>query len=256
MDSLFLFFFFILGLVFGSFLTVVGLRIPQNKTFIKGRSQCPHCHKYLHWNELIPIFSYIRQKGKCRQCRRRISFLYPFIELTTGVLFAYSYYIFSVNIELIMALFLLSLLVIVFITDIFYMVIPNKVLLFYLPIFIIIRFIQPLEPWWSPLAGVVAAFLLLSLIILISRGGMGGGDLKLFTLLGVVLGFEKVLFSFLLACVFGALVGVGLLALGKLKKNEPMPFAPYIALGSLVAYFHGDAFVDWYLNLFNLSFGI
>lgn len=250
MNFLLLFFFFMIGLIFGSFFHVVGDRLPQTRSFVQGRSHCPHCHQQLSWYELIPLVSYIMQKGTCRNCKRRISFMYPFVELITGILFALSYHKFSMDGELLMALLLSSLLMITFTTDVKYMMIPNQILLVFLPLFIVIRFWQPLDPWWSPLAGAVVIFILLTLIILMSKGGMGGGDLKLFVLLGIILGLEKVLLAFLLACLFGALFGVMFMALGKLQKNKPMPFVPYIALGALFAYFYGEQWVRWYINIF------
>src|SRR5690625_2443437 len=240
MDILFLSIFFMIGLIFGSFFNVIGLRLAKNKSFAKGRSHCPDCQKKLLWYELIPIISYLKQHGKCRNCQKKISFIYPFIELLTGILFALSFAVVDFDPELITAVLLISMLMIIFVSDITYMVIPNKVLLFFLPFFIILRVINPLDPWWSPVAGVLIALVLISLIILISKGGMGGGDLKLFSLLGIVLGMKKVLLTFLISCMLGALIGVMLMFLGKIKQKEPMPFGPYIVFATIIAYFQGD----------------
>src|SRR5699024_3636428 len=129
-------FFFLLGLTFGSFFNVVGLRLPKNEPFGNERSYCPACKKQLAAVELIPVFSYIVQKGKCRNCQKSISFMYPAIELLTGILFMHSYIYFGLEWELITALLLMSMLMILLVTDILYMLIPNKVLLFFLPLFV------------------------------------------------------------------------------------------------------------------------
>ena len=250
MDTFFLILFFLIGLIFGSFFNVVGLRLPKNKSFSKGRSHCTNCHKQLVWYELIPVISYVFQHGRCRGCSGKISLIYPLIEVVTGLLFALSFYVFKFDIEFITALLLISILMIIFVTDLTYMIIPNKVMLFFLPFFIIIRIIQPLHPWWSSLLGAGIAFLLIAMIILISKGGMGGGDLKLFTLLGFILGIKQVMLIFLLSCLIGALLGVLLMALGKLKRKEPMPFGPFIVIATLFTYFLGDFVINWYLDFF------
>src|SRR5690625_1905024 len=179
--------FFILGLILGSFYNVVGLRQPKKISFVSGRSACPNCKHTLRWYELIPVLSYVLQGGKCRQCKSKISVQYPLIELATGILFAFSFYKYGYSIELLIALSLMSMLMIIFVTDFNYMLIPNKVLLFFLPIFILLRIVHPLTPWWTSITGAVVIVAIISLIIIVSKGGMGGGDLKLFGILGIVL---------------------------------------------------------------------
>src|SRR5690625_6612058 len=99
--------FFIVGIVFGSFFNVIGLRLPKNIPFHTGRSYCPNCEKRLHWYELIPVASYILQRGKCNGCKEKISPLYPTMELVTGILFSLSYMTYGFQVELIMALLLI-----------------------------------------------------------------------------------------------------------------------------------------------------
>lgn len=250
MEILLLILFFVYGLLFGSFFNVVGLRLPKNIPFIKGRSFCPKCKKQLLWFELIPVFSYIMQLGKCRNCKKNIPIIYPLIEFMTGLLFALSFATFKFHPELITALLLISMLMIIFVSDITYMIIPNKVLLFFLPIFIVIRLIYPLDPWWSSFLGAGIMFIIIAAIIMISNRGMGGGDLKLFSLLGFILGIKQVLLIFLLSCLLGALIGLLLMALGKISKKEPMPFGPYIVVATIFTYFQGDFFINWYLDFF------
>lgn|SRR5699024_7179345 len=248
MDTMLILLFFLLGLIFGSFFNVVGMRIPQKQPFVNTRSFCPQCSHQLKWYELIPVLSYILQRGKCSCCQENISLLYPAIELITGVLFAFCYIETGLAPELLTALFFISMLMIILVSDIRYMLIPNKILLFFLPLFIIMRVIQPLEPWWSPIAGALTGVLILAVIILVSRGGMGAGDMKLFGLLGIVLGLEKTFLTLFLSCAIGAVIGLGLLLFKVIDRKQPVPFGPYIVAAAVVTYFYSDSLINWYFT--------
>ncbi|WP_042146554.1 A24 family peptidase [Paucisalibacillus sp. EB02] len=241
--------FLLLGLILGSFFNVVGIRVPNNQTFTNDRSYCPHCKHTLSWYELIPVFSYILQRGKCRNCKTKISIIYPVFELATGYLFALSYVHYGLTIELITSLLLVSMLVIITVSDIKYMLIPNKILLFFLPFFIIMRVIQPHDPWWSPIVGAIIGFGIIAIIIFVSRGGMGAGDMKLFAVLGIVLGTKNVLLAFFLSCLIGSVVGIVLLATKIINRKQPVPFGPYIVIATLITYFYGENLINWYVNL-------
>lgn len=139
---------------------------------------------------------------------------------------------------------------IIFVSDVTYMVIPDKVLLFFTGLFLLERIFIPLEPWWDSIAGAAVGFFILLLIAVVSKGGMGGGDIKLFALLGIVVGIKIVLLSFFIATLYGALFGVIGLITGKLKRKNPIPFGPFIAAGTLTAYFYGDLILRNYFLLF------
>lgn len=242
--------FFIFGVIFGSFFNVVGLRMPKNISFVQGHSHCPTCKERLHWLELIPVLSFLWQRGACKHCQTRISFVYPIMELLTGVLFTYSYFSIGFHPELITSLLFISLLVTITVSDLTYMLIPNKILLFFIPLLIISRIISPLTPWYDMIIGAAIGFIMIALIILLSKGGMGAGDMKLFFVLGIVLGWKAVLFTLFLASLLGAVIGLILRALQKVKRRQPIPFGPYIAVAAMIAYFHGDMLVSMYLDLF------
>ncbi|PLR72791.1 prepilin peptidase [Bacillus sp. UMB0728] len=241
---------FLYGLLLGSFYNVVGLRIPLKQSIVKPRSHCPYCQHTLRPYELIPVVSYLLQGGKCRRCKAPVSFLYPAVELATGLLFALAPILMGWTLELIIAWTLISLMVIVFVSDIKYMIIPDKVLLVFAVIFLLERIFLPLSPWWDSLLGVAAGFFLLLFIAVISKGGMGGGDIKLFAVIGLALGTKLVLLTFFFATLFGAVFGIVGMLIGKVEKGKPIPFGPYIALGSLTAYFFGQRILDWYLYTF------
>ncbi|MCG7311702.1 prepilin peptidase [Priestia flexa] len=237
-----------LGLILGSFYNVVGLRIPARESIVRPRSSCPSCQHVLTARELVPVLSYLIQKGKCRSCGTSISIKYPMVELLTGILFVLSFRLYGFQWETLVAWTLVSLLMIVVVSDLAYMLIPDKVLLFFLPVVVVLRLFVPLDPWWDMFLGAAAGFGLLLLIALVSKGGMGGGDIKLYGVLGLVLGFKLVLLSFFLAAVIGAIVGIFGMIVGKVQRGKPMPFGPSIAGGTLVAYFYGDFLINWYFT--------
>jgi leader peptidase (prepilin peptidase)/N-methyltransferase len=236
------------GLILGSFYNVCGLRIPKNQSIVQPGSYCPHCHETLQPLHLIPVFSFLLLHGKCHYCGRKLSFVYPFVELATAFFFAAAPLIVGMKPELIVCLSLISLLVIVFVSDITYMIIPDKVLLFFAVAFVLLRLVIPLEPWWDAVFGALAGFVLLFLFAVISRGSLGGGDIKLFTVFGLVLGFYGTWLALILSTFFGAIIGTFLLLTGRVKKGQPVPFGPFIVLGTLTAYFWGEELLNWYVR--------
>ncbi|MHC0037475.1 prepilin peptidase [Pseudoneobacillus sp. C159] len=242
-------FIFYYGIIFGSFFNVVGLRVPMNQSIVKPRSACPKCQHTLGPLELIPVVSYVIQRGKCRRCKVGISPLYPIIELLTGILFMSAPIIMGWSSELFIAWTLISLLVIISVSDIAYTLIPDKILLFFTALFIIERFFLPLDPWWDSLLGAVIGFSLLLLISIVSKGGMGGGDIKLYAVIGLALGTKMMLLSFFIATFLGAIFGMIGIALRLLERKKPIPFGPFIAAGTLIAYFYGNIIIEKYLTI-------
>ncbi len=245
---------FIYGCTFGSFYNVVGLRAPLKKSIVTPRSGCPTCGHQLKAYELIPVLSYLIQKGKCRGCQSRISPIYPVMELLTGILFATAPLVIGWSGELVIALTLISMFMIIIVSDINYMLIPDKILIWFAGIFLFERIFFPLTPWSDSLIGAVSGFILLLVIALVSKGGMGMGDVKLYALLGFVLGFKLILLSFFLSTLFGAVIGGFALLFKIVKRRQPIPFGPFIAAGTLTAYYWGSDIISWYFQLLNLGF--
>lgn len=241
---------FTLGLIFGSFFNVVGLRVPKKESIVWPGSHCPSCGQMLTAIELIPVVSYLLQRGKCRRCHAPVSIVYPLMEIVTGALFLFAYVKVGMTGQLVVALTLISLLVIIFVSDLTYMIIPDKVLLVFALIFFIERIFLPLQPWWDALLGAAIGFSLLLIIAIVSKGGMGGGDIKLFAVLGFVLGTKLMLLTFFFSTLFGAVFGIGGMIVGKLTKRKPIPFGPFIALATLVVYFYGTEIIAWYFQRF------
>lgn len=250
MEFVLLLLFFIYGLVFGSFFNVVGLRIPKGESIVRPPSHCTVCDRNLTVKDLVPVFSFIFLKGKCRGCGTKIHWVYPVMEFVTGILFAFAYYQLGFSLELVVALLFISLLVIITVSDIAYMLIPDKILLFFLIPLIVLRVFEPLNPWWDSVIGAVVGFGVLFLIAVVSKGGMGGGDIKLFFVIGLVLGWVPTLLTLFLASIIGTVIGIISLRRTKQGRKTPISFGPSIAIAAIIAYFYGELLVDWYVNLF------
>ncbi|MEH7254088.1 prepilin peptidase [Neobacillus niacini] len=245
---------FIYGITLGSFFNVVGIRVPLKQSIITPGSTCPSCGHQLKAYELLPVMSYMLQRGKCRGCQSRISPIYPTIELITGLLFATAPLLIGWSGELVVTLTLISMFMIIIVSDINYMLIPDKILIWFAGIFLLERIFIPLNPWWDSLLGAVTGFGLLLIIALVSNGGMGMGDVKLYALLGFVLGFKLVLLSFFLSTLFGAVIGGIALLLKIVTRKQPIPFGPFIAAGTLTAYYWGSDIISWYFQFLNQGF--
>lgn len=250
MDIVYTVFAFIFGLVFGSFFNVVGLRVPKKESISTPPSHCTNCQRRLTALDLIPVLSYIFLRGKCRTCGAKISPIYLITELVTGILFAFTVWNLGLTIETAVALIFISLLTIIVVSDFAYMLIPDKVLLFFLPFLVVGRILSPLDPWWDSLLGAVVGFGILYLIAIVSKGGMGGGDIKLFFLIGLVLGTLNSLLTLFLAAFIGMIVGIVVLKVRNQGRKTPVPFGPSIALAAIIVYFYGVRMLDWYSNLF------
>ena len=236
------------GLVFGSFFNVVGLRVPKKESIAYPPSHCTNCQRRLTALDLVPVFSYLFLKGQCRTCGSKIHWVYPLMEAVTAVLFVASYLVFGFTPELIVALLFVSMLVIITVSDIAYMLIPDKVLLPFAVVLLGLRFVIPLDPWWDSLLGAAIGFSLLFLIAVVSKGGMGGGDIKLFFVIGLVLGTAGTLMTLFFASFIGAIVGIIQLRMTNKGRKTPIPFGPSIAAAAVVVYFWGDAMLAWYWN--------
>ncbi|WP_459770298.1 prepilin peptidase [Alkalibacterium sp. s-m-28] len=250
MDIFFIVVFFLYGLIFGSFFNVVGLRVPAKSLFSEKRSYCDTCQRTLSWKELIPVFSYLIQKGKCRGCHEHISLIYPLMELATGILFALNYFFFGFTNRMILGLLLISLIIPITVSDIEYKRIPNRLLIFFSPLFLMYRLFFPLNPFYMSGIGAAVAFILVLIIILVSKGGMGVGDLKYFTLFGFVFGLYHFLLLFFLSTLFGSVGGLITMKVKRLGRKSRIAFGPYIGLAALIVFFIGEPLIGWYISLF------
>ena len=240
MEVIYIICFFILGLVFGSFFCCVGIRLSKNEKFINTRSVCDNCNHTLAWYDLIPILSYIILKGKCRYCKNKISPLSFFIELATGILFALSYYSFGFSLELILSLCLVSLAMIIFSSDLTYMIIPDEVIIFFSIVIIVLEFF--LDGFkgvgLSLLSGASLFFFMYCLMklgnSLFKKESLGGGDVKLLFVLGLATEPFLGLITIFLASFIALPVSLYLLYK---NKEHMIPFGPFILIAFLIIFF-------------------
>lgn len=253
-------FFFFLGLAVGSFLNCVIYRLEKKESIIKIRSHCPKCKKTLSWMELIPVVSFILQRGKCRKCHKKISLQYPLVEIATGALFLLVFDFTRFNlVNIVFGLFVVSCLIIIFVYDLKHYIIPDEVIypailvagIWYLVFGILIRDTS-YEIRAPILAAIIAGSFFLA-VILISKGKwMGVGDVKLAVFMGLVLGWPKIFLALFLAFLIGAFVSAILLILKKKTLKSEIPFGPFLSLATVIAVFWGDILINWYFGLLAL----
>ncbi|WP_258359258.1 prepilin peptidase [Moorella sulfitireducens] len=242
--------FFLAGLLTGSFLNVVVYRLPRGETVVWGRSYCPACRRSLAWYDLIPILSYLFLRGRCRYCRLPISPRYPIVELVTGVVFTTLFYNFGLSWILAKYLFLSAVLVAASFIDLEHYLIPDSLVVTGACGGILLSLLARDVGFWAALGGIAAAAGFLLLVAVISNGGMGGGDVKLAGMVGLYLGLPLAAVALFLSLITGGLAGVCLLVSGRKKRQDPLPFAPYIAAGGLLALLFGKEILHWYLLKF------
>ena len=248
---------FLFGLIVGSFLNCVIFRLEKGKSFLKGRSYCPHCKHQLVWRDLIPVLSFIILKRRCRYCKKLISWQYPLVEMATGILFVIiiNTQLSAINYQLsiiscIYYLLIVSFLIIIFIYDLKHFIILDKVLFPAIAVsflYLIINNQLSIINYFLSALGASTFFLL---IYLFSKGKcLGFGDVKLAILLGLFLGWSRIILALFLSFVIGGIIGLGLIILSKKKLKSEVPFAPFLIFGTLIAFFWGEQIINWYLSL-------
>lgn len=237
MDCLMFLCFFMFGAIFGSFYYVVAWRIPRGESIVYPPSHCPSCNHRLGPLELIPIFSYLLQGGKCKNCKCKISIFYPLFEIVCGLLFGVSYLSYGFSLDLIIVLTFVSMIMIVILSDYYYMIISDGVLLFFgISIFIEMIIIYGLKYALFHLLYGLISFGIMFLIklfgdFLFKRESMGGGDIKLMFVFGLMFGWQMSIVSIFIASVIGLPIS---LLLMKKDSDHVLPFGPYLGIASLI----------------------
>lgn len=241
--------FFVFGTVMGSFYNVVGYRLPNNLSIVKPASHCPYCNNRLKPFELIPIISYIFLGGKCHHCHKPISISYLLVELSTGLMFAASFLIFHMSMELFVALTFGSTLIIVIISDLKYMIIPDELLLFSGVLLFMERLFISSDFTSIVINAIVpfAALLLLKLFgdVVFKRESLGGGDIKLMVIFGLALGWPVSILSIFLAAIIALPISLVIL---KIKGSHILPFGPFLSMAALILYFT-QFDISWLWNI-------
>ncbi|SHH30520.1 type 4 prepilin peptidase 1 . Aspartic peptidase. MEROPS family A24A [Caloranaerobacter azorensis DSM 13643] len=242
---------FITGLIIGSFLNVCIYRIPKGESIVYPPSHCTNCNTRLKAIDLIPVFSYLLNKGRCRYCGERISLQYPFIEIFNGLICLLLFYKFGLSFNLIKYLFLTSLLIVISVIDYKHQIIPNSILLFgFFTILIFKLLYYSKAELLNSILGLLIGGLIFSIIVIVSRGGMGGGDIRLIALLGFFFGWKHLLLLMLLSFVIGAFFSIMLLLLKIKSMKDFIPFGPFISIAAIITIFYGDTLISYYINYF------
>ncbi len=240
MNIYYILLFFAFGTILGSFYNVVGDRIPLKESIIKPPSHCDNCKHQLKAKDLVPIFSYIFNGGKCPYCKTKITPFYPLFETLSGVLFALTYMSFGLSLSLIVALTFISLLLILLVSDFKYMIMPDSILIIFgIIIAIEIILIYGLKLFLIRLLGAFISAIIMFGIkklgdFLFKKESMGGGDIKLLFIFGLTLGYEMAIFSVFLGSLIGLPVSIILAKNKEKNKNNEIPFGPYLSIGAII----------------------
>jgi len=256
---------FVLGTAFGSFLNVVVYRLPLGLSLLHPPSRCPKCFTRLRADENLPIWGWILLRGSRRTCGKPISIRYPLVEATTGFIFLWVFSLFSWPIVIGYWL-LFSLLLALSLIDLDTMTLPNGLTQFGLVSGLGFNTVVGFQSVASPGQSVFHSFMVgalgavvglwlfegINLIasVVLGQTAMGGGDAKLAAMIGAWLGWKLLLLASFLACALGAFLGSGAIALKLRKRRQPIPFGPFLALGTVVTVVWGNALISAYLDLF------
>lgn len=240
MEVLYAIYVFIFGTILGSFYNVVGYRLPKNLSIVKPGSFCPKCNHALKWYELVPVFSFLVQKGKCRKCGCKISLFYPLIESLTGFLFLASYLKFGFSFEFLVSIIIFSFLVIVIVSDTNYLIIPDEVTVFFSILIIVITLIfKGFDAAFDSVISGAFLFAVMYFIMLLGnlifkKESLGGGDIKLMFFVGLILSPVNGFFSIFLSSALALPISFWVLIK---RKNRIIPFGPFILLAISIIYF-------------------
>ena len=262
-------FIFAIGASVGSFLNVVADRIPAGQSLVSPRSHCPSCNRPLTNIEMVPLLSYLWLKGRCRSCGSTIPARLAMIEVSTGALFAVVYMRFGLELEFLVLCAAVSLLVVVAVIDWEHKLILNRIVF---PSIVVILMVAPfwnelgvprtflgnsgaLGSLLNSLGSGVGAFLLFLGILLAYPQGMGGGDVKLAGLLGLLVGFPGILVVIWVAIVAGGLVAISLIVLRKKGRKDAIAFGPFLSLASILVLLAGNDIVSSYQRFIDQATG-
>lgn len=239
---------FVAGLIIGSFLNVCIYRIPKGEDIVFGRSRCRTCGETLRWYELIPVISFLCQRGKCRHCKEKIPVQYPLVELANGLIYVWVVAVCGWTWDSLLFCICSSTLLVVGIIDerTFEIPLGCNILIGVLGG---VHLLLDLTHWQDYVIGMcIVSGLFLITYILTRKKGIGGGDIKLMAAAGLLLGWQKILLALFIGSVAGMVIHLTLMKIE--GKSKVLAFGPYLAAGIFAAMLYGDAILTWYLNFY------
>ncbi len=242
--------FFLFGITVGSFLNVLIYRIPKKEDFVKTRSHCMSCGYQLEWYDLVPLFSWLTLRGKCRKCRSKISAQYPLVEALNGILWLVTYLLFDQSITTLLYCALISSLIALSVIDFRTYEIPvgfNVFILVLGTIRLVYEFILDHNSWPEYVIGLVSVSVPLLLIYYATKGrGIGGGDVKLMGAAGLLLGWKLVILAFFLGCLLGSVIHIARMKIS--GESHVLAMGPYLSAGIVISIYAGEWMITKYFN--------
>ncbi|OPX43022.1 type 4 prepilin-like protein leader peptide-processing enzyme [Ruminiclostridium hungatei] len=255
-------FVFAIGACCGSFLNVCICRIPRGESIVAVSSHCTSCNEKLKPLNLVPVLSYLFQRGKCSNCGEKISPRYMCVEITTAILYVCLFYKYGINIEFFAMALLISILIVMFFIDLEFGIIPNSLVavaaaggaIQYISSFFTHIGIYGDSNWWNPILG---AFLGSTFFILVAKAGayiyktentIGGGDIKVLFPIGLFLGWKMMIVALFISIVTAAMICVVLIISKRLNRKDTIPFGPFIALGTVITILFGWQIMGMYFH--------
>ena len=250
---------YVFGSLIGSFLNVCIYRMPRGLSIISPSSRCPFCSMPVKPWDNIPIVSYLMLRGKCRNCREKISARYPLVEALNAFLYVAVFWRFGMNWDFLIYAALVSALIVITFIDLDFQIIPDIITVSGIPLALFAgSFLLP-DPFMradklgytASLIGFLAGGGFFYLIAVLSRGGMGGGDIKLMAMIGGLMGWKSVLLTTFAGSLSGSIIGIFLMLFKGKGRKTKIPFGPFLAFGTLISLFFGQEILLWYLYSHN-----
>jgi len=240
---------FVYGIVIGSFLNVCIIRIPNNESIVKVRSHCMKCGYNLKWYDMIPLFSYILLRGRCRKCGEKISIQYPLIEGLNGVIYMIVFYVNGISIMSGIYCLMISALIVISMIDFRTFEIPFGINIF-ITVLGLITIGLDYKNYLEHIIGFFAVSVFIYLIYYFSNGrAFGGGDVKLMAACGLVVGYKLVILSFFIACLLGSVIHIARMKLTS-EDNHMLAMGPYLSAGIFISLLCGMNIINWYIGFF------
>ena len=241
----------IIGLCIGSFLNVCIYRIPREESISFPPSHCTNCNHKLQWYELIPVFSYIFLKGKCKNCKEKISLQYPLIELTNAILYVLVFLKYQYSLDTIKFMVLVSFLIVIGVIDLKTKFVYNSTMISMgiVAVVFLITYYAKLKSFpIDNILGGILGLVIIGLIVFITRG-MGEGDIEIAAISGLFLGLKGEVFMLFFAVILGGIVGAIILIVKRKSGKTEMPFGPFLAIAAITAIFYGNFIINQYLTM-------
>lgn len=241
------FFIFLFGIVIGSFLNVCIFRIPMHETVVTERSHCMICGYQLAWYDLVPLFSWLCLRGRCRKCKAPISPQYPIVEATNGILYLLIFAVCGFTLDSIIYCLMASALLVLSVIDWRTYEIPVGINIFIL-VLGILHIIIDHNNWLNYVIGFFSVSLFLLILFYVSGGrAIGGGDVKLMAAAGLVIGWKLIILAFFIGCIVGSVIHLIRMKLS--DADRVLAMGPYLAIGIMIATLWGESFISWYLSM-------